>query len=78
VAIVQSLFGWPVSLWYALSLPIAGLLAHYYLRELKRLAAGMRSVSILLRSPLAARKLLAWRAELIREIESVHGALPRP
>jgi len=75
VAIVHSLFGWPVSLWYALSLPPAGLLAHYYLRELRRLAEGVRNTLVLLRAPIAARRLLALRNQLISEIQQAHAEI---
>src|SRR5262249_36198295 len=36
VAVVHHFFGWPVSLWYALSLPVTGLIAHYYLRAFRK------------------------------------------
>jgi glycerol-3-phosphate O-acyltransferase/dihydroxyacetone phosphate acyltransferase len=75
VLIVHWLFGWPVSLWYALSLPVAGLLAHYYLRELRKLGAAVRNAIVLLRAPLAARWLLAMRSALVAEIEAVHRTL---
>jgi glycerol-3-phosphate O-acyltransferase / dihydroxyacetone phosphate acyltransferase len=75
VWLVHHFFGWPVSLWYALSLPVAGILSHYYLRELRRLAMGLRNTSVLLRAPLATRKLLALRAGLIAEIEAVHAEI---
>jgi glycerol-3-phosphate O-acyltransferase/dihydroxyacetone phosphate acyltransferase len=71
IAIVQWLFGWPVSLWYALSLPVTGLLAHYYLRELRRLWAGVRTTVVLMRAPFAAKRLMRMRGELIEEIEKV-------
>ena len=53
---------------YACSLPPASLIAHYYVRELRRFAASFRAATVLLRAPSAARKLLAWRAELIEMI----------
>jgi glycerol-3-phosphate O-acyltransferase / dihydroxyacetone phosphate acyltransferase len=65
-------FGWPAGLWYALSLPPATLLAFYHLRELRKLRAGVRNTIVLLRAPFAARRLLALRAGLIREIEAAH------
>ena len=71
VLIFHRLFGWPASFWYALSLPVASLIAHYYLRELRRMAASVRNTVILLRAPVAARRLLALRGELIGQIESV-------
>lgn len=73
VVVFHSWFGWPASLWYALSLPVASLIAHYYLRELRRLAASVRNTIVLLRAPIAARRLLALRRELIAEIESARG-----
>lgn len=63
-------FGWPAAGWYALSLPVASLAAHYYLRQLRRLAAGLRAVAVFLRAPGAARRLLAARAGLIALIEA--------
>ncbi len=65
-----------MSLWYALSLPAASLVAHHYFRNLLRIAVGMRSLRVLLRAPSAARRLLAWRAELIAEIESARWQVP--
>jgi len=71
VAVFHAFFGTRVTIWYALSLPAAGLIAHYYLRELRRLVASVRNAFILLRAPSASRRLLALRAELIAEIEAV-------
>ena len=65
IAVFQWLFGWPASLWYALSLPVTGILAHYYLREMRRLWAAVHTTIVLLRAPFAAKRLLAMRAELI-------------
>lgn len=64
-------FGWPASLWYTLSLPATGLIAYYYSRNLRRLAAAIRNTVVLIRAPFAARRLLGRRAELIAEIESL-------
>jgi hypothetical protein len=52
---------------------VTGLLAHYYLRELRKLWASVRTTIVLLRAPLAARRLLAMRASLIGEIEAVRS-----
>jgi hypothetical protein len=73
IGVVHSWFGWPVSLWYALSLPVASLIAYYYLRELRRLMVSVRNIIVLLRAPRAARQLLVLRGELIAEIESARG-----
>ena len=73
IAVFQWLFGWPASLWYALSLPMTGLLAHYYLREVRRLWAAVHTTMVLLRAPFAATRLLAMREELIAEIEAVRA-----
>jgi len=73
VAVVHAWLGWPASLWYALSLPVASLIAHYYLRELRRLGASLRNSAVLLRAPMAARRLLSVRAQLVAEIEAVRG-----
>ena len=43
------------------------------LRELRRLWASLRNTVVLLRAPIAARRLLALRAELVAEIEAVKG-----
>ncbi len=76
VAVVHSIFGLPTSFWYALSLPAASLVAHYYLRELKRLSVSMRCTLIQLRAPSAAHRLLALRNELIAGIESARWQVP--
>jgi glycerol-3-phosphate O-acyltransferase/dihydroxyacetone phosphate acyltransferase len=68
---VQRFFGWPVSLWFTLSLPVTGIIAHYYIRRLRRLGAGVWDTVVLLRAPAAARRLASLRAQLIAEIEAV-------
>lgn len=73
ITLFQWLFGWPASLWYALSLPLTGILAHYYLREVRRMWAAVHTSVILMRAPFAAKRLLAMRAELIAEIEAVRA-----
>jgi len=55
-----------------LSLPVASLLAHYYLRESRLWIRSLRNLLILLRAPSAAKRLLSWRSQLISEIEAVH------
>ena len=77
IAVFQRLFGWPASLWYALSLPVTGLLAHYYLLEIRRLWASVHTTIVLLRGPFAAKRLLAMRARLIGEIEAVRAETAR-
>ena len=69
--IFHQFFGWPASLWYGLSLPVSGLIAYYYIRNLRRLGAALRNTTILIRAPLAVRRLLRLRSELIAEIESL-------
>lgn len=69
-------FGWPTSLWFGLSLPVTGLIAHYYWRAAQKLAAAVRTTIILLRAPSAARRLIAMRRALVAEIEAAHQALP--
>jgi glycerol-3-phosphate O-acyltransferase / dihydroxyacetone phosphate acyltransferase len=76
IAAAHALFGLPASLWYALSLPVASLVAHYYLLSLLRFILGVRSLLILLRAPAAGRRLQAWRRELIAEIESARWQVP--
>ncbi len=73
VGVVHIWFGWPASLWYALSLPLASLIAYYYVRELRRLVASVRNTVVLLRAPIATRRLLAMRGELIAEIEAARS-----
>jgi glycerol-3-phosphate O-acyltransferase / dihydroxyacetone phosphate acyltransferase len=75
VALVHLWFGWPISLWYALSLVPAGLLAHYYYVRLGRLVTGLRTGFLLLRAPGLAARLQARRAELISLIEQAHHNL---
>jgi 1-acyl-sn-glycerol-3-phosphate acyltransferase len=75
VSIFHAFFGLRATLWYALSLPVTGLIAHYYVRRLKSLLAETRDMVILLRAPATRRRLLAMRAGLIAEIESVHGRI---
>ena len=77
VGAFHAVCGWPASLWYALSLPPATLLAFYHLRELRRLRAGVRNTIVLLRAPFAARRLLALRVSLIQDIETAHAELQR-
>jgi len=55
--------------WYGLSLPVAGMMAIIYLRELRRLAGACMMPSFC-SVPGAARRLLALRAKLIAEIEA--------
>lgn len=76
VAIVHLLFGFPASLWYALALPVASLVAHYYLRGVIRFALALRFLFVRLRAPAAARRLLALRDELIAEIEAARWQVP--
>jgi len=68
-------FGWPASLWFGLSLPVTGLIAHYYLCGVRRLVAAVRTSIILLRAPFAAKRLTVMRQELVAEIEAAHQAL---
>ncbi len=70
-ALAYAWLGLPVAVWYALSLPVAGLIGHYYLQEAVRLAAAVRTAAVLLRAPLARKRVLRMRAGLIREIETV-------
>ncbi|MGN6644202.1 MAG: 1-acyl-sn-glycerol-3-phosphate acyltransferase, partial [Verrucomicrobiota bacterium] len=77
VAAFHAILGLQASFWYALSLPPATLLAFYYLRELRRFDASLRTCVVLLRAPFAARRLLALRASLIAEIEAIHTELRR-
>jgi hypothetical protein len=76
IVMVHLCWGWPASLWYGLSLPVASLVAFYYAREVRRLARSLRTLWILTRSPFAARRLVLMRAALVREIEAVRAELP--
>jgi 1-acyl-sn-glycerol-3-phosphate acyltransferase len=76
IVVVQAIFGFPASLWYGLSLPVASLTAHYCFREARRYVSGARCALVLLRAPAAARRLLAMRAQLIREIEAARWQVP--
>lgn len=75
IGLCHWLFGWPTSLWFGLSLPITGLIAHYYLRAGRRLAASVRTTFILVRAPFAAKRLIAMRQGLIAEIEAAHQTI---
>ena len=75
ILIFHTCFGWPASFWYALSLPPASLLAHYYLREARKWIAGARNAIVLLRAPMGSRRLLRLRAELIAEIDATRPGL---
>jgi len=70
IAVVHHFFGWPVSLWYALSLPVASLIAHYYVREVRHLMDNLRAGFVLMRAPLATERIVALRAQLIDQIEA--------
>ncbi len=61
-------FGWRAAIWYGLSLPVAGIIAHYYLRRLRSLIEATRDTFVLLRAPAATKRLLALRTQLINEI----------
>jgi hypothetical protein len=71
IGLVHHWFGWPVSLWYALSLPVTGLAAYYYFREFRRLHEQVRMALVLLRAPVAARRLEKMHAHLLAEIEAM-------
>jgi hypothetical protein len=77
VAVFFRFFGWPAAFWYALSLPVASLAAHYYWRELRHLAGRVRATVVLLRAPLAARGLAAMRTRLIADIDAARGEIER-
>ncbi|MBI2814260.1 MAG: 1-acyl-sn-glycerol-3-phosphate acyltransferase [Opitutae bacterium] len=63
--------GWPRAGWYGLLLPVTGLVGHYYRQETGRLFGAVRTAVVLLRAPLARRRVLRMRAALLREIEAV-------
>jgi hypothetical protein len=70
VFVFHQFFGFRATVLYACSLPPASLIAHYYVRELRRFAASLRTAIVLLRAPWAARRLLNWRTELIELIDA--------
>ncbi len=73
------LFGFPTAVWYAVSLPIASLVAHYYLKYVQRLGAGVRTLVVLLKGPAVARRLLALRTQLIELIDAERkDSVPEP
>jgi len=76
VAIAQAFFGFPVSLWYALLLPVASLLAHDCMGGVRRFIVSIRTASVLLRAPIAARRIRTMREELIAEIEAARWQVP--
>jgi 1-acyl-sn-glycerol-3-phosphate acyltransferase len=73
VTVFHHFFGWPWSFWYAVSLPPASLLAHYYLRQVRYLAGTVRNALILLQAPLVAKRLITMRNDLVAEIEAVRA-----
>ena len=73
IGVVHHWFGWPLSLWYALSLPVTGLAAHYYFREFRRLREQVRMALVLFRAPVAARRLEKTHAHLLAEIEAMRN-----
>jgi len=73
--LVHAIWGWPISLWYGLSLPVASLVAFYYAREIRQLARGLRTLWVSMRAPFALRRLVAMRADLVSQVESAHRAL---
>jgi len=77
VAVFFRFFGWSATFWYALSLPVASLAAHYYWRELRRLASSVRATVVMLRAPLAARGLAGMRGGLIAEIDAARDEIER-
>jgi hypothetical protein len=48
-------------------------LAHYYLRQVRYLAGSVRNALILLQVPLATKRLITMRNDLIAEIEAVRA-----
>lgn len=76
IALCHAIFGWPVSLVYGLSLPVAGLVAHYYVRGVHRFAAAVRSTLVMIRAPVAAHRLLRMREALIAQIEAARWEVP--
>ena len=76
IALCHAIFGWPVSLIYGLSLPVAGRVAHYYVRGAPRFAAALRSTLVMIRAPGDARRLLRMREALIAQIQAARWGVP--
>ncbi len=76
IAICHAIFGWPTSLLYGLSLPVASVGAHHYFSRARQFIAGLRCARVLFRAPFAARRLRALRNELIAQIESARWEVP--
>ncbi len=66
---VHLFWGWPQSLFYGLSLPVAGLVAHYYVKSAGRLVGSLRGFAVLARMRLSVPRILFLRKSLIRDIE---------
>jgi glycerol-3-phosphate O-acyltransferase / dihydroxyacetone phosphate acyltransferase len=62
---------------YAVTLPVSGLVAHEYLRALRRYGGRLRTAGILLQVPLARRALVASRRRLIDTIEAFRADYAR-
>jgi hypothetical protein len=77
ISLFHHFFGWPASLWYALSLPATGLVAHYYTRELRRMGSSLHTAYIFLRAPSAARQLLRLRLRLVAEIDTARKQIQK-
>jgi glycerol-3-phosphate O-acyltransferase/dihydroxyacetone phosphate acyltransferase len=75
VWIFHHFFGWRAAVWYGLSLPVAGIIAHYYVRQLRQLAGAVRDTFVLLRFPAVSRRLLVLRTQLISEIEAARSEI---
>ena len=71
VIVFHRFFGWPVSFYYALSLPAASLVAYYYGRKLRDLWRRTHDAWIFLRAPAVKRRLIQVRSELVAEIKRV-------
>jgi len=56
------MFGWPASLWFGLSLPVTGLIAHYYWQSAQK--TGIRSAHDHYPAPRAIRRQTAHRDAL--------------
>ncbi|MCL4180475.1 MAG: lysophospholipid acyltransferase family protein [Verrucomicrobia bacterium] len=70
------IWGWPVSLVYALSLPLAGLFAHAYLRWMGSVPLWIRGQMLRFRAPWLVWRLQREREHLIREIEAARIEIP--
>jgi hypothetical protein len=70
VILFHHYFGSPATVWYALSIPLTSLFAHYYVQLFRRCVDALRTAFFVIRAPSLSERLKQLAAELIREIEA--------